>query len=698
MSGSWRLDTPAQTLILSTSDGGLPEVVYWGAPLPPDDEPGAMAAAGRCDITGGMLDAPPPLSICPEAVRGFAGQPGLVLADAQGRPLEPRFRFVRGEEGGAAERRSLMLISSDAELGLVHRAVFTADGRSGLIEARSEIESEQALRLHWLCAPALPASQQAAEMMDFAGRWCGEFQPVRSRWTPGLRLRENRTGRSGHEHFPALLVLGAGAARTTGEVHALHYGWSGGHRMIAEELACGRRQIQFGNTPGAERESAHRFETAPLYLSYSNEGMNGCARAFQDHLRDRLIAFPDRIPKRPVHYNSWEAVYFDHDLDELRQIASRAAELGAERFVLDDGWFARRDDDSRALGDWQVDDRKYPDGLDPLIDHVRGLGMGFGLWLEPEMVNSDSDLYRARPDWVLGRADQPLGRHQMVLDLGRAEVRDHLYGRIAALLSEHEIDYVKWDHNRVLPRVDAAQTRGIYALLDRLRQNFPQVEIESCASGGGRVDFGILARTQRVWLSDSNDALERLRIQHEAALFLPAAATGSHVGPRRCHTSGRMLDMSLRAWTAAQRHMGFEMDPRELTPEEAATLTRVTRWWKVNRDWMLDGYILGLDSADPAVIAELQLARDARRFVVFAAKAAASQQIAPRPLRLTGLEPEARYRVSLANAEDRSALSRGDPALAGGPLDLSGAYLMRQGLNLPWSCPETVWVLEGRRL
>ncbi len=250
----------------------------------------------------------------------------------------------------------------------------------------------------------------------------------------------------------------------------------------------------------------------------------------------------------------------------------------------------------------------------------------------------------------------------MVLDMARPEVRDYLFGCIGKILADHDIEYIKWDHNRVLPAADAGQTRGTYALLDRLRVAYPHVEIESCASGGGRIDFGILQRTQRVWLSDSNDALERLKIQHNAALFLPVCVTGSHVGPRVCHTSGRVLDIRFRAWVAAQRHMGFEMDPRELSAEEADVLRRVTAWWKANRNWMLRGDILRLDAADPAVLAEQHMYED--RFVVFAGKAGTSTQISPRPLRLTGLLPDAMYRIDLANRDEiaRAALSRGPSA------------------------------------
>ena len=423
---------------------------------------------------------------------------------------------------------------------------------------------------------------------------------------------------------------------------------------------------------------------------------------FQRHLRDHLVPWPDHGRPRPVHCNTWEAVYFRHDLATLREIAEAAARLGAERFVLDDGWFGGRekgrDDATSSLGDWTVDRRKWPHGLHPLIERVHALGMTFGLWVEPEMVSPDSDLHRAHPDWALGPPDQTLGRGQMVLDLGRAEVREHLLRALSALLQEYPIEYLKWDHNRLLPVSDAAQARGTYDLLDRLRAAHPGVEIESCASGGGRIDAGILGRTHRVWLSDSNDALERLRIQHDAALLLPAAATGSHVGPARSHTSGRVLSMAFRAWVAAQRHMGFELDPRAVSEDDARTLARVTAWWKSNRGWLMGADILRLDAADPAVVAEVQVAPDRARFVVFAGQAVASDPALPRPLRLAGLDAEARYEVRLLNPEDAPPQSRGPVALRDGPLALSGRHLMSHGLQLPVAWPATMWVLEGRRL
>ena len=687
----WRLDDSRQTLVLGSESGRLAEVVYWGPRLPDEEDLVTIYSAYALDVTGGMLDANPELSICPEATRSFPGQPGLIIRSGDGTPFLPKLILEQAETSGDV----LILTYIDTERILTYRARFGIDQETHIIEASAEIDSDEPMHLHWLSAPVFPAPQLSDEMIDFAGRWCGEFQMNRTAWSPGIRYRENRTGRTGHEHFPGLIVPCRGATNATGHAYAFHYGWSGGHRMVAEELPDGRRQIQFGHAARVEATKQTHFETGMLYAVFSDDGLNGCAVAFQRHLRDRIVTWPKPERPRPVHYNCWEAVYFKHNLPELMDIADRAAALGAERFVLDDGWFGKRDDDTQALSDWEVDPRKYPKGLTPLIDHVKSLGMTFGLWFEPEMINPDSDIHRAHPDWALGGEDQILGRQQKALNMALPEVQDFLFDRMGAILRDHDIDYVKWDHNRVLPMPDAAQTRGSYKLLDRLRQAFPHVEIESCASGGGRIDFGIMKRTQRVWLSDSNDAVERLRMQHNASIFLPMAVTGSHVGPRTCHTSGRTLDIRFRGWVAAQRHMGFEMDPRELTEAEATALRDITGWWKANRDWMYGADILRLDSSDPSVYAEQHLAEGGARFVVFIGKAATSDQIAPRPLRLTRLTPDAKYRIELRNRDELTFWSRGVNALKSEPLVVSGAYLMNHGLTLPWGFPERMWVIEG---
>jgi alpha-galactosidase len=305
------------------------------------------------------------------------------------------------------------------------------------------------------------------------------------------------------------------------------------------------------------------YATPPLLATYSGDGLDGLSDAYHRFVRDRP-SHP-RTP-RPVVLNTWEAVYFDHRPDRLGELAEVAARLGVERFVLDDGWFGGRRSDAAGLGDWWVATEVWPEGLGPLIRRVRSLGMEFGLWVEPEGVNPDSDLFRAHPDWVLGppgRLPMPW-RQQQVLDLANADCFGFILQRLEELLSSHDIAFLKWDHNRDLveaghagrPGVHA-QTLAAYRLLDQLRRRHPTVEIESCASGGGRVDLGILARTDRVWASDTNDALERQHIQRWTQLLLPPELVGTHVGPPRSHTTGRTHDLAFRVATALFGHVGF---------------------------------------------------------------------------------------------------------------------------------------------
>jgi alpha-galactosidase len=579
----WRLDDARQTLVAASWDRGLPEILYWGAPLPEDEDLEALAGATRIDVTGGMMDTVAPMSICPEARRGWPGQPGLLIFDRENQHVLPRLDV----ENIAIDARRLSIVARDDGLGLSYRgAIQLLDG--GLVATRASVHAQDH-QVCWLAAPVLPVPPHSDGLIDFSGRWIGEFQPQRHDWRPGIHMREARQGRSGHEHPPFAILTAPGTRNTSGEAWAFSYDWSGGHRMVAEELPDGRRQLQFGHAIGSHTQPG-QARTATLTAAYSAAGLNGTATLFQRHIRE-LTEGKARQP-RPVHYNCWEAVYFNQDEKVLRDLARRAAELGAERFVLDDGWFGRRDDDTTSLGDWQADPRKWPDGLKPFAAYVNSLGLGFGLWVEPEMVSIDSALYRARPDWLLGPADQPSGRQQFVLDLSKPGVLDHLFEGLDVILKSAPIEYLKWDHNRLLPFPDERQASAALALIERLRAAHPGLEIESCASGGGRIDLGILHETGRVWLSDSNDALERLRIQHDAALFLPGCVTGSHVGPRSCHSSGRVLDIRFRVWVAASRHLGFEMDPRELTDDETVVLKRVTTWWRANRDWMMGADLL----------------------------------------------------------------------------------------------------------
>ena len=674
----WRLDGGGRTAVLASFDGGCPALVHFGRALPEGEDLVSLSRMTMPNVAGGQLDPVVPLTLLPTAMDGWQGNPGIKLA---GDPA-PRLRLEAMQTGGDGLSLTARITGS-AGVGIAVRL----SPETGLLTV---ILTPDDAAAGWLAA-AIPVPASLTRIIDHGGRWCGEFRRQETRFVTGRHVRESHEGRTGHAHFPGAVFATDACGETTGQCLGVTMAWSGGHRMVAEEIPDGRRQVQFGFADGT---SVHPRE---IVVGWSDTGFSGLSQAMQAHVRNGL---PKKVA-RPVHYNCWEAVYFRHSVDELKEIATIAAGLGAERFVLDDGWFKGRNDDTSSLGDWTVDPVKYPDGLHPLVDHINALGMEFGIWFEPEMVNADSDLCRARPDWVLGPVDQPSGRKQFVLDLTKPGVTAHLFDAISAILAAYPVTYIKWDHNRILTGGGPAQAEALYLLLDRLNAAFPQVEIETCSSGGGRIDYGILERTTRVWLSDSNDALERLRMQHEASRWLPAEVQGSHVGPRTCHTSGRQLTMAFRAWVAASRHMGMEMDPRELTDEEAGTLKSVIAWYKANRDFLFSAVHARIESHDPEVFAESFTARDKDRFILFKGQAGASAQIAARPLAVPGLDPDALYELRIAapcpmarnlNQNDATGLA------SAAAVRLSGAALSAGALRLPNAFPETMMVVEGNRI
>ena len=686
----WRLDTRNQSLVLSSLNNRLPCIIYWGECLPRDENLDEVYEASKKDWGDNLLDQIPELSILPEQSANFSGQLGCKMRDVNGHLLSSSFVFFADE----VSNNSLTLVFKDKDLGITYTAGIDALYEDDVYALNAKIDSNNPIIMEWLSAPVIEAPQTSNEMLDFGGHWGSEFRSQTTPWVTGVHLRESRVGTTSHAHFPGLMIPAAGSSENLGSCYGFHYGWSGGHRMIAEQLQDGRKQIQFGNTENSELNPLTSFETAKLYISYSGAGLGGVGRIFRDFVSNSIVDLPIGSI-RPVHYNCWEAVYFDHNIEELKEIATLAADIGAERFVLDDGWFKGRNSATSSLGDWYVDEHKYPDGMHPLVKHIHSNGMTFGLWFEPEMVSPDSDLFRSHPEWILGDISQTLGRAQYVLDISINEVQEYLFERIDSILNEYPIEYIKWDHNRVLPYPDASQTRALYSLLDRIRESHSGLEIETCSSGGGRIDYGILEHTQRVWLSDSNDALERLRIQHEALLWLPIRVTGSHVGPKVCHTSGRELPMSFRAWVSAQRHMGFEMDPKELSTEDKVILKSVTKWWKKNREWMMSANILRLPCIDKTVIAEIQVNLKGDHFVVFVGQSSASELSSSVPLVLAGLDSKSMYNISVHNKKEIKSLGKSDEGLMNKNLMLSGQFLMTKGLQLPKVFPANMLVIEG---
>jgi alpha-galactosidase len=407
--------------------------------------------------------------------------------------------------------------------------------------------------------------------------------------------------------------------------------------------------------------------------------------------------------------NTWEAVYFDHDLGRLHEIAEHAAAIGVERFVLDDGWFTGRRSDHAGLGDWAVDADIWPDGLHPLVDRVTELGMDFGLWVEPEMVNLDSDLARAHPDWLLAPAGRtPLAwRHQQVLDLATPDAWQHILGRLDALLSTYPIAYLKWDHNRDLLEADHAgrpgvhaQTLAVYALLDELRGRHPEVEIESCASGGGRVDLEMLARTDRVWASDCTDALERQLIQRWTGLVVPPELVGAHVSAPRNHQTGRILDLSFRAGTAMFGHFGIEWDVSRATDEERTELAAWVATYQELRPLLHGGDVVRADHMPHGSELHGVVARDKDDAVFALVQTEPLDTSLPARLPLPGLDPDRSYRLRPLPPGDRPhTMQVEEPAwVTDGEITLPGSVLAQVGVAVPVLAPQQLLLLRATAL
>jgi alpha-galactosidase len=684
-----RLDGGGESLVLTLGEGP-PELAYWGPGLPGAVDAAMIAGLARRAVPHGMLDAGEAFDLFPEAGRGFTGQPALEV-HRPGGGFVTQLRC----EGSAPIADGVAIALADAAAGIEVVLSVTLDAATGVAGFRSRLTNRGAddLAVNWMSSAALPVAHD--EVMLFEGRWSREFHTVRQRLTVGAISQDNRTGRTSHHAPPFAAVGQPGFGEQAGEVLGLHLAWSGDHRMLLERLRDGRVQAQAGELflPGEMvLAPGQSYETPILYAARSTGGLDGLSDRFHPFVRDQVLGGRLKGKPRPVHFNTWEAVYFRHEMEELKALANLAAEVGAERFVLDDGWFKGRDDDTTSLGDWTPDPAKYPDGLGPLIDHVRGLGLEFGLWVEPEMANAQSDLLRAHPDWTLHQGDrpQPLGRGQYVLDLTRAEVRDHIFGQIDALLSRHPIGYLKWDMNRDLTHAASrgrpashAQTLAVYGLIDRLRAAHPGVEIESCASGGGRADYEILKRTDRIWTSDCNDPLERQTIQRGFSIFFPPEVMGAHVGPARAHTTGRRTSLALRAMTALFGHMGIEADVRDFPDADRVRLAEAIATHKRLRPVLHAGRTLRLDHPDPGAVAFLTVGGPGA--LASFAQMEVPARAGPDPLRLAGLDPEALYRVTLLNPPRHpQATMKVAPALAlGQSVTATGGLLMTLGLPLP---------------
>ncbi|TNU76445.1 alpha-galactosidase [Miniimonas arenae] len=657
-------------VVIDLAEGRLPAVLHWGADLGALTVADAqtLALTGVHVIAPNIVDEPVRVALLPEARTGWLGRPGI-SGSRGGRDWSPAFtttalvidgvdQDANGEtpvllERGTAEA-TVLAVDDVAGLALELRIGLTP---GGLLRTRALLRNTgaDAYQLDDLVL-AYPVPPVARELLDLAGQWGRERSPQRRALTVGTHLREGRRGRTGAD---AATVLHAGTPSFSfgsGEVWGVHIAWSGNHTHLAERLSTGEQVLGGGELllPGEVVLAPGEHYSSPwLYGSYG-EGLDGVAHRFHRYLRSRP-QHPD--VERPVTINVWEAVYFDHRLPPLLELAEIAASLGVERFVLDDGWFGSRRDDYSGLGDWTVSADVWPDGLHPLVDRVKDLGMQFGLWFEPEMVNLDSDVARAHPDWVLatgGRMPVP-SRHQQVLDLGNPDAYAYIRDAIVAMLAEYRIDYIKWDHNRDL--VDAgsgpagrpgvhAQTLAVYRLMDEIRAAHPGLEIEACASGGARVDLGILERTDRVWVSDCIDPLERQQMLRWSGQLLPPELLGSHIASGVSHTTGRSHDLDFRAATALFGHLGIEWDLRRASERERAELAEWIAFYKRERGLLLRGDLVRVDFPNASLTASGVVSPDRSRAIYSFASVATHETALLGRLRFPGLDPDRRYRVA----------------------------------------------------
>jgi alpha-galactosidase len=696
-----RLDSEALTLVFALEAGGAADLVYAGRRLPAGEDCGVLSAAAARGRHESQPDMPPRPGLLPERKGGWSGTPAIRLIDHDNPAAGEMATDFRVRQWDATERE-LWIAWADAALGL-HVDQWWRIRSGDIVRVTCDISNHGKASFTLVDHPALvlPIPARFTRLTTYAGRWAGEMRETHRDLAPDGYAAQSGTGKPsfGGGNW---LVLNDPAS---GEALGAHLAWSGDY---STRIDCdtqgqgdGRAVLQMargGAGNGISLLSGTDLDQAEAMFALAPDRC-ALAQAFHTYVRAEVLPRRKEWGPRKVHLNSWEALGFNLSQDKLIALAEHAAALGIERFVLDDGWFGGRRDDSTSLGDWFVSPDVFPQGLTPLIEAVHALGMDFGLWVEPEMVSPDSDLYRQHPDWCLHKEGRPRPtmRGQLALDMARDDVRDYLFERVDALLRAHAIAYLKWDHNRDLFPSAAGQTWGFYDLLDRLRAAHPHVEIESCASGGGRIDFGVLSRVHRVWPSDNNDAIERLRIIPAWSQFLPLEVLGSHVGPSPNPITGRQTSMDFRAKVAIFGHMGVEADPARMSEAERATLAAHIALYKQWRGVLHNGALHLLAHPDPNVIGILVTHDDEALALI--AQTAFSPVFDAAPVRLVGLEPRARYRVTLPEPwplKARRYLAEPDAWRDG--LTLSGAALMTHGLALPLTHPETAWLIALERL
>lgn len=524
------------------------------------------------------------------------------------------------------------------------------------------------------------------DLLHLEGAWARERQIERRPLLTGSQGIESRRGASSHQHNPFLALLQKGATEDYGEVYGFSLVYSGNFLGQAEVDQYKTTRIAMGINPfdfSWLLEPGESFQTPEVVMAYSAEGLGGMSRTYHQLYRTRLCRGVYRDQERPILINNWEATYFNFNTEKIQDIAKTAGQLGIELFVLDDGWFGKRNDDRSSLGDWFVNREKLPGGLADLIDRVNRQGLQFGLWFEPEMISPDSELYRAHPDWCLHVPGRPStqGRSQLVLDLSRDDVCLAITKMLTDILAANPIRYVKWDMNRNMTEIGSATLPperqretahryilNLYKMMDQITTKFPQILFEGCSGGGGRFDPGILYFMPQIWTSDDTDAIARIKIQYGTSIVYPPVTMGSHVSAVPNHQLQRETSLEIRGHVASSGCFGYELDLNKLNRSEQEIIrTQVVFYKEIRHIIQFGDYYRILNPFEGNEAAWIFVSGDQNEAVAFYFKTLAEPNPPLRRVRLKGLDPEKNYRM---NGENRI---------------FAGDELMNAGINIPLS-------------
>ncbi|WP_263352940.1 alpha-galactosidase [Acidicapsa acidisoli] len=686
---TFRMDGAGVSYVFGVNQNGELQSLYWGKRLRPADP---MPPA-RAD--GGTSAFDLPVNATPQEFAGWGGGlvvvPNLKITFPDGN-RDLVLHYVSHTIQNNTLTITLKDISRDVAVDLTYKMDEETDilARSARIENRTQLPFtiEDVFAATWNLGPS-----NDYQLRYLTGRWAGEWNLQQTALHPGKVVLESRRGSTGDEVNPWFAIERSSQPdQDVGDVWFGALGWSGSWQINVETDWQNRVRITGGNTPfdfSYVLAPGQSLETPRFYGGYSNTGIGGASRLLHRFELDSIVPGAPHRRLRPVLYNSWEATGFDVNEAGQEALAEKAASIGVERFVMDDGWFGERKDDHAGLGDWYVNPQKFPQGLKPLIDKVHSLGMDFGLWVEPEMVNPNSDLYRKHPDWVLNFADRPRteGRHQLVLNLARDDVRAYVYGFLDKLLSENDISFLKWDYNRnwsepgwpAAPvekqkEVYVKYVHNLYSILADLREKHQHVEIESCSGGGARVDLGILRLTDEAWPSDNTDPFDRLGIQDGFTYAYAPGVMMAWVTDSPSGMNGRSTSLVYRFLSSMQGGLGIGANLNKWTTEDFAAAKRLVGEYKAVRTTVQDGALYRLISpvGESEYSVTESVARDGHQAAIFAFLHS-SQKGQPYPqLYLRGLDPNAVY-----------SLHAHEGKLADGAVQrASGDYWMHHGVSI----------------